>query len=189
MAMPMARRYTIADLADCPEDGQKFELIRGELIVSPAPSVRHQIIVTRLAHLLAGYLEPLGLLDTFFAVAADICWDDESLVQPDLLVTRPEDISGAWTTVKRLRLAVEVISPSSRRRDRLDKRTLYQEHDVETYWTVDAEAQMVERWHPADARPELISDRLLWRVHPEAPEMTIDLAHLFANLPIGHDDS
>jgi Uma2 family endonuclease len=76
-----------------------------------------------------------------------------------------------------------VMSPSSSRRDRLDKRTLYQEHGVETYWAVDLEARMVERWHPADARPELIGDALLWRAYRGAPEMSIDLAWLFADLP------
>jgi Uma2 family endonuclease len=183
MAMPMARHYTVADLATFPDDGNRYELIRGELVVSPAPARVHQIVVTRLAHRLSTYLEPLGLLDTFLAVAADISWDAHSLVQPDLLVTHPDERSTSWTTVKRLRLAVEVISPSSRRRDRIEKRRLYQEHAVETYWAVDPEARLVERWLPQDVRPELISERLSWRVHDEAPLVSIDLAELFANLP------
>lgn len=181
--MPMARRYTVADLADMPEDGRRYELIRGALVVSPVPSVHHQIVVGRLSGLLAAYLAPLGLRDTLFAVAADISWDEENLVQPDLLVARPEELSRSWATVRRLRLAVEVISPSSRRRDRLDKRTLYQEHAVETYWAVDPEAQLVERWRPEDERPELIADRLEWQVTEDAPVLEIDLARLFHDLP------
>jgi len=184
MAMPIATRYTVADLADLPEDGRRYELIRGTLVVSPAPSVHHQIVVGRLASLLAAYLAPFGLGDTLFAAAADISWDEENLVQPDLLVARPDELSRQWSSVRRLRLAVEVISPASRRRDRLDKRTLYQEHAVETYWAVDLEAQLVERWRPSDGRPELIADRLEWQVTPEAPVLGIDVARLFADLPV-----
>ena len=183
MAMPMAPRYTVADLADLPEDGRRHELIRGALVVSPAPSVHHQIIVGRIADALATYLAPQGLRNTLFALAADISWDNENLVQPDLLVARPEELSHRWSSVRRLRLAVEVLSPASRRRDRLDKRTLYQEHAVETYWAVDLEARLVERWRPEDERPELIADRLDWRILPDAPVMGLELARLFADLP------
>ncbi|MEZ4456657.1 MAG: Uma2 family endonuclease [Gemmatimonadales bacterium] len=181
--MPMARKYTVADLTEMPEDGNRYELIRGELVVSPAPSVGHQIIVTRLAFELAVYLKPLGLADTLFPLAADISWDDSSLVQPDLLVLHPDDLSASWATARRLRLAVEVLSPSSRRRDRLDKRTLYQENAVETYWAVDVEARLVERWLPADERPELLGTSLEGRVTPEAPLLSVNLPALFANLP------
>ena len=68
MAMPMAPRYSVADLADLPEDGCRHELIRGVLVVSPAPSVHHQIIVGRIADAIANYLTPLGLRNTLFAV-------------------------------------------------------------------------------------------------------------------------
>lgn len=184
MAMPnLVRRYTVADLATMPDDGMRYELIGGELIVSPAPSVHHQIVLRRLANVLAAYLEPLGLADTLFDGAADVSWDDENSVQPDLLVIRPEELSGTWTTVRNLRLAVEVISPSSRRRDRLDKRRLYQEHRVETYWIVDLEAGLVEQWRPDDTRPEIISDSLRWRVDRDTPEVSIDVVRLFADLP------
>lgn len=184
MGMPAVRRYTVADLADFPDDGKRYELIRGELIVSPAPSFVHQRVLMRLTHKLIDYLEPLGLHETLFNISADVSWDDYNLVQPDLLVVRPEELSAKWSTVKNLRLAAEVISPSSRRRDRLEKRTLYQEHAVETYWVVDIEGRVVERWLPKDARPELVSDVLTWRIHSDAPEFSLPLAELFRDLPI-----
>ena len=88
MVMPeLVRRYTVRDLDSFPNDGKKYELIRGELIVRPAPSVIHEITVNRLARRLGDYLEPLGLLEALFPVRADISWDDETLVQPDILVT------------------------------------------------------------------------------------------------------
>ena len=184
MAMPnLVRRYTVADLANFPDDGNRYELIGGELIVSPAPSVHHQVVLGRLTDALAAYLRPLGLRDTLFDLAADISWDDETLVQPDLFVARPEELSRSWTSIRNLRLAVEVISPSSHRRDRLDKRRLYQEHQVETYWIIEPGAGLVEQWRPDDTRPEIISDTLTWRVDRDAPEVSIDVARLFADLP------
>ncbi len=183
MGMPVANDYTVADLADMPEDGKRYELIRGELVVSPAPSVRHWLVVRGLDLALTPYLDSLGLANTLVTVAADISWDDRSLVQPDLLVVRPEEISVSWTTIRRLRLAVEVISPSSRRRDRHDKRTLYQENRVETYWVVDPDAETVECWHPEDEAPDVVREYLRWRVYPGAPEVVIDLARIFTGLP------
>ena len=184
MVMPdLVRRYTVRDLESFPNDGKKYELIRGELIVSPAPSVIHEIVVRRLAWRLGQYLEPLGLLEALFPVPADISWDDETLVQPDMLVIRLEELTRRWSTIKNLRLAVEVISPSSRRRDRLDKRLLYQENRVETHWVVDVEAELIEEWHPGDERPLIVADTLRWRVTPEAPLLEIELASLFRDLP------
>ncbi len=183
MGMPVANDYTVADLSDMPEDGKRYELIRGELVVSPVPSVRHWLVVRGLDLALTPYLDSLGLANTLVTVAADISWDDRSLVQPDLLVVRPEEISVSWTTIRRLRLAVEVISPSSRRRDRHDKRTLYQENRVETYWVVDPDAETVECWHPEDEAPDVVREYLRWRVYPGAPEVVIDLARIFTGLP------
>jgi len=123
MAMPAAvRRYTVAEVLAFPEDGNRYELIRGELHVSPAPAPRHQVVVGRLYWELAQYLNPLGRRDTLFTAPADIFWDDETLVQPDLLVVSPEELSNSWTTFRTLVLAAEVLSPSSPRRDRVDKR-------------------------------------------------------------------
>jgi Uma2 family endonuclease len=184
MAMPMpVPRYTVRDLASFPDDGKKYELIRGELVVSPAPSVVHQLIVRRLTHQLDDYLRPLGLGDTIFDVAADISWDDETLVQPDILIVRPDELTREWRTIKNLRLAVEVISPGSGRRDRWDKRVLYQENRVETYWIVDPDAELVEEWHAGDDRPLILSDTLRWQATLEAVTLEIEIPALFRNLP------
>jgi len=109
----------------------------------------------------------------------------DSAVQPDVLVVladrahqlTPERLLGP------LSLAVEVISYTSKRTDRLQKRRLYQEEGVPEYWIVDPEERRVERWRPADQEPEVLTDRLTWR--PEevllgrpvaaAPALEIDL--------------
>jgi Uma2 family endonuclease len=184
MAMPdMARRYTVRDILAFPEDGKRYELIGGELIVSPSPKPRHQVVVGELYALLREYLKPLGLAHCLFMGPADISWDDDNLVQPDLLVVAPDQVSNDWRTYRRLLLAVEVISPSSLRTDRLAKRRLYQANQVETYWIVDHETGLVEVWHPDDARPEIVSDVLTWRALPDGEEHRIDLPRLFDILP------
>jgi Uma2 family endonuclease len=184
MAMPeVARRYTVAEVLAFPEDGKRYELIRGELYVSPAPLPRHQALVGRLYWRLVGYLDGLGLRHTLFMGPADISWDDETLVQPDLLVVPPEEVTSSWTSYRTLLLGVEVLSPSSPRRDRVDKRRLYQEHRVATYWIVDSEAGLVEVWHPDDDHPAIVTGALGWRVRPEAVELMIDVGELCAGLP------
>ena len=184
MAMPdLARRYTVADVLAFPEDGRRYELIRGELVVSPAPMPRHQELIARLAVLLRRYCEhEANDLRTFLG-PADISWDDETLVQPDLFVVPVSQATNDWRTFQDLVLAVEVISPSSRRADRVEKRRLYQSHRVGTYWIVDEESRLVEVWHPEDARPEIVTDELRWRGTPETPELVIPLEELFAGLP------
>jgi Uma2 family endonuclease len=179
----LARRYTVRDLAAFPEDGNRYEIVHGELLVTPSPATRHQRLVARLMLALGKYLEELGLEGTLYPGPADISWDDETLVQPDILVTVPEQSYGNWDVVKHLRLAVEVLSPSSRRGDRVVKRRLYQERGVETYWIVDPDARVVEVWRPGDEVAELVTDRLRWRVTAGAPELVVQVPELFASLP------
>lgn len=183
MGMPETARYTVQDVLRFPDDGKRYELIRGELLVSPAPAPRHQAVVVRLLRLLSDYLRRLERDGTLFTAPADISWDDETLVQPDLLIVPRGEVTNDWSTYKTLLLAVEILSPTSGRADRVLKRRLYQEHKVVTYWIVDHDAGIVEVWHPDDARPGVVADTLTWRLEPEDPELVIDLDALFGDLP------
>jgi Uma2 family endonuclease len=185
MAMPAAaaRRYTVEEVLAFPEDGNRYELIRGELLVTPTPALRHQVVVQRLYLAFVDYLRPLGLHETVFCVPGDISWGDDTLVQPDLFVAPPEELRRAWRDVKTLLLAAEVLSPRSGRADRVLKRDAYREHGVGTYWIVDHRAGVVEVWRPDDERPEIVSAQLRWRVAGSAPELVVDLERLFEGLP------
>jgi Uma2 family endonuclease len=186
MAMPVtpeARRYTVAELEQFPDDGNRYEIVHGELLVTPAPRALHQAVIMRLLRRLANYLAALGLEHTLFPGPADIIWDQETWVQPDILVVPPEEVSLSWTTYRTLLLAVEVLSPSSERGDRVVKRRLYQDRSVGTYWIVDADRRVIEVWHPEDEVPELVTDVLRWRVTPEAPELAISLPEVWAAVP------
>lgn len=182
-ATPTARHYTVEEVLAFPSDGNRYEVVHGELLVTPAPNRPHQGVVTRLFAILADYLRPLGLLDTLHVGPADYFHADDVYVQPDLLVGIPEEVTGDWRAMKHLRLAVEVLSPSSARGDRFVKRKAYQEAGVGTCWVVDGDRAVVEVWHPGDELPEIAARELVWRVSPEALELRVGLVELFASLP------
>lgn len=184
MPMPtLRRRWTAADLADLPDDGNRYEVIDGELYVTPAPSLRHQEAVSVLSRILADYLDREGVGHAFFA-PADIRFSSARLVQPDVFVTplvngrRPEH----FDDVKRLLLAAEVLSPSTARTDRVVKRTIFREEAVDEYWIVDLDARTFERSTPADPRVEVLADVLRW--HPAGADkpLEIDLVTYFASV-------
>ena len=106
-------------------------------------------------------------------------------MQPDVFVVplvsgrRPKD----WRDIERLVLAVEVLSASTARADRSVKRRLYQRTRVPEYWIVDLEARLVERWRPADERPEVLTDSLSWAPSAAGTEsLTIDLPEFFTKV-------
>jgi Uma2 family endonuclease len=184
MAMPdAARRYTVEEVLAFPDDGNRYEVVQGELLVSPAPRFAHQRVVARLLDVLRGYLKPMGLADCVLPAPADITWgrpprEAEDLVQPDVFVVAPDQAAGEWVDVKHLVLAVEVVSPSTTRADRLVKRKTYQRHGVTAYWVVDPDAGLVEVWQPDDERPAIVTDRLTWRWNEAAPALEIPVSEL-----------
>ena len=184
MAMPqLAPRYTVADVLAMPDDGVRRELIGGRLIVSPGPRPRHQEVIARLLVTMRAYVTGNAPGLRVVASPADISWDDETLVQPDLFVVPAAQATNDWSSYRDLVLAVEVISPSSRRTDRVEKRQLYQARGVGTYWIVDHEAEVVEVWRVGEDRPEIVTDVLTWRATVGSPELAIPLGELFAGLP------
>jgi Uma2 family endonuclease len=136
---PEAKDWTVADLDQLPDDGLQYELLDGMLLVTPAPVVPHQRVVARM-HLLLAAACPPGL-EVFFA---PLDWrpDLRTSLQPDLLVVRKEDLEYA-NIRKPLALAVEVLSPSTRRKDLVYKRSKYEDCAVASYWVIDPEEPSV----------------------------------------------
>ncbi len=179
MGMPQtARRYTVEEVLALPNDGNRYELVHGELLVTPAPRGRHQYVVGEIFAALHQYLLQHRGIARVVLSPADISWAEDVLVQPDVFVVPLEEISEEWPSIRTLLLAVEVLSPSTARSDRVVKRAVYQEHGVPTYWIVDPDATVVEVWHPDDQRPEIVTEVLRWRVAPDADELVIDLAEM-----------
>ncbi len=153
---------------------------QGELLVTPAPQMRHQLTLSRLFAALSRYLADHDDVELLVS-PADIQWPEEVLVQPDLFVVPVAELTAQnWSSIRTLLLAVEVVSPNSARHDRVPKRRVYQRQRVATHWIVDPDARMVEAWHPEDERPEIVTDVLRWRVRAEGEELEIELGEFFA---------
>lgn len=148
IAMPRGREWTVADLAALPDDGLQYELADGVLLVSPAPRPRHQVVLGEL-HLVLRAACPPDLQVLFAPV--DFQPTLRRSLQPDLLVVRRSDV-GEKNIVAPLLLAVEVLSPSTRAKDLLLKRGLYEDSGVASYWTVDPDEPSVTALQLRDGR-------------------------------------
>jgi Uma2 family endonuclease len=129
---------TIDDLAVMPDDGHRFELIDGALIVTPSPATNHQVCSMRLGYLLHGRLPPEL---TVLAAPYDYVISESTVLEPDLLVTRTEDLTSLNLQVTPL-LVVEILSPSTRRLDLGTKRTVYADAGVPGYWIIDVAGRL-----------------------------------------------
>jgi Uma2 family endonuclease len=132
---PPWREWTVDDLESLPDDGMRYELIDGELIVSPAPVPPHQRAARAIFRILDRLCPPES--EVFFA-PLDYQPDRWNSVEPDVLVVRRDDV-GAKCIERPLELAVEVFAPTTRRRDQLLKRSVYEESGVRSYWMFDAD--------------------------------------------------
>ena len=185
MAMPatVTNNWTVEMLDALPDDGQRYEIIDGELFVTPSPGEAHQDIVTELVFRLRQYLgsERVGKA---VAAPSDVRRGDRrrNRVQPDVYVigvtsgkrpAYPYDL-------KDLLLAVEVVSPSNPLLDYQVKRDLYLREGVGEYWIFNPEARNVSRWRGSVDPGEVLSKKLRW--HPErmTTEFVLELSEFFA---------
>ncbi len=161
----------------------RYEVIDGELLVSPAPRSLHQDVVLSVARILSDYTDRVGDGHTMIG-PADIELEDDSTVSPDVFVTKlvkgrkPKN----WKEVEGLWLVAEVLSPSTARYDRVVKRAYFGRNDVAEYWIVDLDARLFERWHPGDQRPEVETGTLRWGLGEGADALEIDLPAFFREM-------
>ena len=134
---PVGRGLTWEDLQSIPdEDHWRYELVDGSLLVSPGPELIHQRAVAKMMMLLHAVCPPhVEVLPAPF----DFTPQTGFVLQPDVMVLDPERSESNRTYVAPL-LAVEVLSPSTRTKDRVLKRAVYAEHGVPSYWIVDPAA-------------------------------------------------
>jgi Uma2 family endonuclease len=137
---------TVADLDLCPDDNNRYELIEGELFVSRAPRLPHQLVLHRLQGHFFNYLEshPIGSL----APGAGAVFSEYDAVIPDLVFVRKErwdSIVADERFVGAPDLVIEVLSPGpeNKKRDLVVKRQLYAKYGVEEYWVVDNQTRSV----------------------------------------------
>lgn len=160
----------------------RYELVDGELLVTPGSAGIHQKAVLQIVVALHPFLERTGVGELFIS-PSDVQLEAESLVQPDLYVVPPREGKRLIRarTARDLLLAIEVVSPSSGRHDRGRKREFYQ-RNVPEYWIFDTEARLVERWRRNEALPERLRNRLEW--HPAGTEtaFVMDLERFFEKI-------
>jgi Uma2 family endonuclease len=140
--LPFGRPLTVDDLDDLPDDdGHRYELVDGVLIVSPSPVWAHQSAQAAMQRLLHAACPP-----RLRVVGAPFDWRESrsTLLVPDVLVTRYDalrEIEGGKYLLEPPLLAVEVLSPSTRRFDRLTKLSVYEDAGVTSYWLVDPDPE------------------------------------------------
>ena len=172
------KRWTLDEVHRLPDDGNKYELVRGDLFVTPPPTDDHETIAARLADALTPYVGAQGL-GLVYRPRAVLRFED-SEVEPDLMVRQPSPRKHtAWEHAPRPILIVEVFSDSTRRRDLTDKRQLYADADIDEYWMVDPDRRIVTIVRP-DQADQMVSDLLTWSPAGTSAPLEIALDELFA---------
>ena len=180
MAIGIKTRLDYDDYCAIPADGKRYELLDGQVYVTPAPSPLHQRVSKRLQRLLEAYFEEPGRGEVFDA-PIDVILTPHDVVQPDLVVvTDPglvsrRGIEGAPT------LVVEVLSPNTTVYDRTTKAQRYAALGIPHYWIVDPEARTIECFRHHETTYQLAgafgpTDTL---THPDFPGLRLSLAALW----------
>jgi Uma2 family endonuclease len=176
MAMPLVvPRYTLRDLDSFPDDGSRYELLDGVLLVTPGPAPLHELVASALFGALTQYLQPAGVARVFSRGTVEL--EPNVHLEPDILVV-PRDALGAgiardtrWTSIRRWWLAVEVSGRGSTTYDRDFKTPAYLTLGVREVWRVDLLERCVFVSRP-DRPEEQHTGRITW--HP--PEMSDSLS-------------
>ena len=179
------KKLTYQDYLEIPEEpGYRFEILDGMLIKEPSPNVMHQRVSRRLQRLLEDYFWEVDAEGEIFDAPLDVTPLDYNVVQPDIfyvsgeqqLILKDTRIDGAPE------LVVEILSPSSRRKDRLQKMQIYQRAKVQHYWLVDPQERTLEcfAWH--DGLYALVASGMDEDVvkHPDFAGLSIALQSLWS---------
>ena len=174
------RRWTRADLARLPDDGNRYEVLDGELLVTPQARPFHQIVAGRLARALAPYCEAHGL-GTVVGPGA-VVWAKNEL-RPDVMVIPPGvriPMAAKWEDFPTPALVIEVLSPGSERHDLGKKRDAYLRIGVRDYWVVDPERRRVLVFRPGVDEPVTESERVRWVPRHDVPPLELVVEVLLA---------
>ena len=183
--MHMARKaqafaWTLEQLHRLPDDGNKYELVRGELFVTPAPSPAHEAIASVLSEILTDYVRQQKIGRVFHPRAVVRAQGGE--VEPDIVV-RPwtERPPARWVLAPLPLLVVEIVSDITRRREYGPKRGFYiDDLAIPVYWIIDGETRTIEVVHN-DGTDESVDDSLTWHPLGAAVPLRLDVAAMFTD--------
>src|SRR5512143_3059358 len=172
--------YTVDDLANFPDDGNRYELLDGVLLVTPGASLGHQVIASRIQARLSNAVQLPGL--AYVVGPGVVVRLPNTQLQPDILVfpaTYKADTD--WRKIKDNWLAVEVLSRSSKIYDREFKKDAYFALGVQQVWLVDRWTKSIEVWRSPGSK-KVVRDTLRWRAPQGGAAMVLDLAEVFAGI-------
>lgn len=171
------KQWTLEEVHSLPDDGNKYELVRGQLFVTPAPTPDHEVIAYRLRCVLSPYVEAqhLGIVQGPRAVVRVA----GSEVEPDLMVRRKPEHSVDWDEWPMPILVIEILSPFTRRRDLVDKRSFYLDAGVAGYWVIDPEHRSI-RSIGSSREDLLVGDELLWHPAGATEPLRIVITEVFS---------
>lgn len=169
--------WTLADLDRLPDDGNKYEVVDGELFVTPAPSPAHEWLADELHAILGPYVRAQGIGRVQRPRA--VVRTSGSEVEPDLMV-RPltSRLPDTWEEAPTPLLVVEILSRTTRRRDHEQKRAFYLRNGVAQYWLVDGTIRAIRVVKP-DADDVLVEQELVWQPAGAGEALTIDVPGYF----------
>ena len=171
--------WTLAELQRLPDDGNKYELVHGELFVTPAPSPPHESLASVLRMILEPYVRAQQLGRIWVPRAVVRIRGSE--VEPDLMV-RPDTgrVPRKWEDAPVPTLVAEILSGTTRRRDHEQKRAFYLESGVAEYWIVDGKSRNIRMIRPDEA--DVVTDTsLVWNPVGATQPLVIDVRTYFRN--------
>jgi Uma2 family endonuclease len=138
-------KLTYEDLVSLPDDGKRYEILDGDLVMTPSPSTRHQRVSRNLGHILHLYVTEHGGGELFYA-PLDVILDRYTIVEPDIVYVSADrsSIVQEHAIVGAPDLLIEILSPLTADRDRGAKAKLYAKFGVDCYWIVDPKARTLD---------------------------------------------
>jgi len=182
MAMPIPLpTYTVDMVRAFPDDGNRYELVEGMLLVTPAPASDHQVVVARLLTVLSTYLGSRG--PAYGVSPGEIEVTPKLHLEPDILVVPARFRPGTkWTAMSEWWLAVEVLSPSSKHYDRDYKLAAYLGIGVREVWIVDLDRGAIEV-SSAEARRSVVQPEVMqWEPEGMPKPLALDLQEIFRDI-------
>jgi Uma2 family endonuclease len=150
------KKYTYQDYFDLPDDGKRYELINGELVMTPAPNTIHQTVTNNLEDSLRSFLRK-NKTGKMFHAPYDVVLSKKNVVQPDILYISNErsGIINENNVVGTPDLIIEILSPGTAYYDLLEKKEIYEQFGVEEYWIVDPKKLRIDVYQNIEQRFEL----------------------------------
>ncbi|HEX2076311.1 MAG TPA: Uma2 family endonuclease [Longimicrobium sp.] len=183
---PAVREWTYEEFARLPDDGNRYEVIAGELYVTPPPETPHQVVSGRFYLEMAGFgMKEHQLGEVLYSPLA-VLFGEGDYLEPDIVFLRSDHTQ--YRTRRAIEgppdLIIEILSRSTASQDRGIKRERYAHFGVPEYWIIDPDRRRVEVYRlQEDAnRPTYVTDRLRWQPVEGGPVLELNIRELLTNL-------